>query len=378
MHLAEHTRAPGSHINESLIITFTQNQRTEQLPRLLEKLRDLQRLEHDIVKHLEAIVNCIQIEASKALKTVQELQKIVIDLITKNEVQKIDYEAIDYSIKDLLGLEKIEEIKNRLRNLFEFNLKNWKECNEVIFSRSKKTGELLSIDLQTFQISNLNFIPEIGRCSQASKINQNTYFFYGGLLRNPHGEAFLINIKERNFEILQRGSIRYTGASAFKDDKIYIFGGCSTGFDKLDTCSTYDLKKKEWKTINSLPVPCYNMTAAVVGKVIVLSGEQMNCCYAYNDSVFAKILKLPSGIGKVVCGGWIFCNSILYENKDENITDWVRHNVNNPWDSFLLVSTTFKKGQYFYFIDGKDSLMRIDTELKKFEKIDRDKSCVIY
>ena len=103
---------------------------------------------------------------------------------------------------------------------------------------------------------------------------------------------------------------------------------------------------------------------------LILSGKKMNCCYSYNDSVFVNILKLPSDNVKVVCEGWILCNSILYENKNENITKWVNHNVNNSWNSPLLVSTTFKKGEHFYFIDQKESLMRIDTKRKRLDKIE--------
>ena len=206
-HLAEHTRTPGRHLSEYLIITLTQEQRTKQLPRLLEIIRDLQKLEHNIVKHAKAIVNCIQTEASKALKNIKELEKIVIDLITDKEVNKINYEAIDYFTKDSLELEQIERFKNNSRNIFKFKLKNWEECDEVIFSRDKQTGELLSINLKTFKLSNMNFTQKFGRLCQASKINQNTYFFYGGFLSTPHGEAFLVNIEERNLEILKSGSI---------------------------------------------------------------------------------------------------------------------------------------------------------------------------
>ena len=101
-HLTEHTRTTGRHINEYLIIHLTQDQRTEQLPRLLEILRDLQRFEHEIVQNAEAIVNCFQKEALKALKYIQEFKTTVNNLITNEGVHKIDYEKIvhftDYSL----------------------------------------------------------------------------------------------------------------------------------------------------------------------------------------------------------------------------------------------------------------------------------------
>ena len=213
----------------------------------------------------------------------------------------------------------------------------------------------------------MNATRTIGSYGQASKINHNTYFFYGGYQNFVHGEAFLLNTRERKLELLQSGPIRYTGASAFKDDKVYIFGGSSAKFQEMNECHAYDLKLNEWESISSLPVACDSMTAALVGKVIILSGKKLSCCYSYNDSVYVKVLNLPSGSNKVVCEGWILCNSVLYENKNENLNNWVSHNINNTWDKDLLVYTTFKKGQHFYFIDGGAALMRIDTERKKLE-----------
>ena len=133
-HFSEHTRTLGRHINEYLIINLTQDQRTEHLPRLLKLLRDFQRCEHDIVQNVEVIVNCIQNEGIKALKNIKELKKTVIDLIANEGVNKTNYETIAHFINYSIGVDKIEEIKNRLSNIFEFNLKNWKECDEIIFS----------------------------------------------------------------------------------------------------------------------------------------------------------------------------------------------------------------------------------------------------
>ena len=57
-----------------------------------------------------------------------------------------------------------------------------------------------------------------------------------------------------------------------KDNKVYIFGGHNGSV--MNTCNTFDLKTKEWKSITALPQASYSITAAMLGKDIILSGYQ--------------------------------------------------------------------------------------------------------
>ena len=101
-------------------------------------------------------------------------------------------------------------------------------------------------------------------------------------------EAYLINIKCKNYEILKNGPTKeFGGGSALKNDKVYIFGGHNGSV--LSTCDTFDLKTKEWKSITAIPQVSYGITAAMLGKDIILSGYHLNCCYSYNDSTFTSI-----------------------------------------------------------------------------------------
>ena len=368
-HLIEHSRTIGKHANEYLMIPLTEDQKSKLLPILLEMNICLQGYEHDILEHSREIIECISTETSKSLKNIQEYQNIIAELINADEISKISYGTIS-NLKDCsLGIEKIKKIKNKIKNLFEFNQTKWKECDEAIFSRGTKNGNISSIDLQTFKLSNLNFAPKVGSACQITKISKCTYFFHGGWPAPSLGKAFLIDIKRRKYQSLADGPLKFSGASAFKDDKVYIFGGASIGKNALNTCTTYEVVQREWKSISLLPMPCHQMTAAVVGNVIILSGIQMSCCYSYNDVAFVNVLRLPAHISKVVCEGWILCKSILYENQGEDITNWIAYEIDNNWNNDLLVYTTFRKNKYFYFIDAANSLMRIDTKRKILERI---------
>ena len=179
-------------------------------------------------------------------------------------------------------------------------------------------------------------------------------------------EAYLINIKDKNYETLKNGPTKERGGSVLKNNKVYIFGGYNGVV--LNTCDTFDLNTKEWKSITALPQASDRITAAILGKDIILSGYELNCCYSYNDSTFTSILNLPVKVYKFVCEGWIYANSILYENQDQSSSKWTSHNVIS-WNNYLWVFCVFQKNQFLYFIDISNCLMRIDTKLKKLEKI---------
>ena len=100
------------------------------------------------------------------------------------------------------------------------------------------------------------------------------------------------------------------------------------------------LKIREWKSINVLPKAYYRITAAIIGNNIILSGYHLNCYYSYNDSTFSSILNLQEKVNKIVCEGWIYTNSMLYE--DQIASKWSSYTA-NPWDQSLLAYCIFKR-----------------------------------
>ena len=371
-HIKRHMRLLRKHEIVYAGVELTSRQTIELLPRFKDLLKYLKGYRKSIKDNSQILIECIEKEAKNALMTAKNLQKAVVDLIGEKIIFKETYERIK-SIK-IESQDHIrndaENIKESMKMLFEFVSYegiSWKECNEIIFSR-ELDERLLSIDLNTFKLSRLKYAPKIGKYSHACKIDQDTYFFHGGT-KGDHGrdKAYLINIKERYYTRLPDGPLKCHGGSALKNNKIYIFGG-NINNSSTNTCDIFDLKRKEWKSITPLPQASNEITAALLNNDIILSGFHLNCCYSYNGSTFTSILDLTIG-SKVICEGWIFANSILYENRDQMNTKWISHNVNYRWDKYLWTYCVFKKNQYLYFIDARNSLIRINTKMKMIETI---------
>lgn len=91
------------------------------------------------------------------------------------------------------------------------------------------------------------------------------------------------------------------GGLAMKNNKVYIFGGWN-GTDK-NACETFDLKTKKCKSITALPNYSPNVTAAVLGEVIIVSGYELNSFYSYDDCNFNIIFKVPAHCIKLFVRG---------------------------------------------------------------------------
>ena len=124
----------------------------------------------------------------------------------------------------------------------------------------------------------------------------------------------ILLILEKSNTKFEKWACKYGGGIVLKDDQVYMFGGFSSFL--ANSCEAFDLKLKEWKLINTLPIPCLYITAAVLNNEIILSGLHFDCCYSYNNSNFTSILPLSGNCYKLICEGWIFSCSILYENEE--------------------------------------------------------------
>ena len=371
-HFLKHTRSPGAHLIESQIIKITNSQKTQLLPKLQEIVKYLYALKQDIRRSASTLIDSINLKTEESLRYIREIKHATIEMISGNPINKEAFEIVSsFEFKDLNHVtEKVTETKKLIQDMLElYKYKSWKECSEVIFARNDTSGGLDYINLNTFKISSLDYTPIIGGYGQACKIDRDIYFFHGGRINTStyQGETYIINVKGKYFQTMKAGPCKNHGGSVLKADKVYIFGGYDG--NAMNSSDMYDLKTKEWKSIAALPQASYYVTAALIGDQIIVSGYQMDSCYHYNDSGFQNVLKLAASVNKLVCEGWIFFNSVLYENKDENVSRWTTHNVQNPWNTWLCIYTGFKKGEFIYFIDYSRLLIRIDTKLKKLEEI---------
>ena len=371
-HFTKHVRTLGNHITECLIIKLNPDQIREWLPKLTDLITYLKHSRKRILSNAMMLIGCIENETSIAVNIIKELEKASVDLLSARSIYKETFERIQCITPDNnynYASDRVGKIKKSIKSLYKsYNDEgNWKECDQVIYS-SDPAGGLLSIDLNTFKLSNLDYAPKIGQYCHACKIDQNAYFFHGGRIdKGYRAESYLVNIKEKTCETLKNGPKKdFGGGSALMNNKVYIFGGHDGSV--LNTCNAFDLTTKEWISITALPQASYSITAAILGKDIILSGYHLNCCYSYNDITFTSILTLPKDVHKIVCEDWIYANSILYENQDEIPSKWTSYKV-NPWNRPLWGYCVFKKKQFIYFIDCDNCLMRIDTILKKVERI---------
>ena len=369
-HFIKHMRTPGDHVCEYIVVKFNHNSIKEFLPKLTDVIKHLKMCRNSALEDAKKLIEFIEKKTVKALVTLKELEKIVVDLISKKSISKEYYEKIDYITnrnQQYFGVE-VDDIKKSIEKLYDtYNYdENWKECDQVIFPKDN-TGVMLSINLNTFKLSNLGYTPKIGIRCHFCKIDYNTYFVQGGFMSGCLNNTYLLNIKDKDYEILKNGPTKQQGGAVLKNNKVYIFGGGNSSGD-LSTSDFYDLKKKEWKSIAPLPQASISVWASTLGKNIILSGNGLNCCYVYNDSTYTSILNLQPNTTKMVYDKWVVAGSKLYENQDQDPSKWVSYNNEIFWGS-LPATCVFKQKQFLYLKDESDALVRIDTKFKKLERI---------
>ena len=209
-------RSLGDHVTECMIVELSRNQITKLLPKLKECTKYLKGCRKSILDNSKILIKCIEEETGKALNRIQDLQKAVLYLMSGKSVNKEMYEILRcFTFRNSYDISfKIENTKRSIENFYEFYDQKgttWKECSEVIFSKDI-TGGLLSIDLDTFKLSNIAYAPKIGLYCHACKIDRKTYFFHGGHLNKKIvSEAYLINIKDKNYERLTDGRAKSFG-----------------------------------------------------------------------------------------------------------------------------------------------------------------------
>ena len=140
MHFSEHTRTPGRHLSECLLIMLTEDQKIGLLPKLIQISRFLQGFKHNILRSVDSLIKAIEKEALEAFTKIKELQGIVEDLINDKGIEMNNYEIITrFQVNNKLpAIEKIDDIKTCVEALFkvqEVQDNSWKECNQIIFSR---------------------------------------------------------------------------------------------------------------------------------------------------------------------------------------------------------------------------------------------------
>ena len=222
------------------------------------------------------------------------------------------------------------------------------------------------IDLNTFKCKNLNFAPQVTQYFQMCKISKDSYFINWG---NQYkiNENFLLNLSHQNFQTFEGSIFRKTGACICKNEKVYLFGGRTN--KELPDCESFDLKTLKWTKISDLPKASGWCSAGETDGKIILSGYYIDKVLLYDEDRYKNLFELPNNSFKVVTNGWVLTKSVLFEFS-ESKKKWFAHNLALEWNEDNLGSwTTFVRKNFIYFIDIDHNLIRIDTKLKKVERV---------
>ena len=296
-HFINHIKTTDEHVPECLVFEFSPEQKKGWIPKLQHMNKYFKSCRKRILNDAKLLMKCIETETKKALSIIKELEKASIDLILEKCFSKEHYKRLQAITADNINYisDEFEICKKSIENVYEsYNDERiWKECDQLIFSRDG-SGRMLAINLETFKLSSLEYAPSIPLYSHACKVDKNTFFFHCGSLNNSvTGDDYLINTKDKTYEVLLSSQNKvHGGGLAMKNNKVYIFGGWN-GTDK-NACETFDLKTKKCKSITALPKYSPNVTAAVLGEVIIVSGYELNSFYSYDDCNFNIIFKVPA------------------------------------------------------------------------------------
>ena len=235
-----------------------------------------------------------------------------------------------------------------------------------------RKNELKLIDLNTFQSSIISFNgnPNLGNYAMAAKISNNKYFYYGGRNNEMIGNTYVIDIANKTAESLMISTMKFLFGGVARGDIIYTFGGCSNGGAPSTECKKINLLSKTWTTISNLPTSSYSTSASIISDIIHVAGFHLNNILKYNensDSFTYDFLKNFTS-HKYIFKNWIITdNGTLYEYSCEN--KWIAHQNQIPTSDNLRVFTSFRKNKFIYFVFQSNGLYRIDTQLKKIEKV---------
>ena len=379
-HIMKHISLPNEHaILSLLLVSLYPEQVPECLLKFSKTLKYIREVKATFIDHSNKIIKDIEEHTKKLLKIIRDTEKGLLELIGKvcigKKVNKEQYEITQRLVipDKVVDLARFDCICESLNTLYDFKLFEQEglvyECEMLISPRDKRAGGLFSIDLTTFKSMPLNYAPIIGGGVQATRIDKDSYFFYGGRKYDYSGDIFILNLEKKYYQTYESSTKRAWGAAVYKNGKVHIFGGHDSS-KYFSTCKTFEIETKLWLNIASLPLVLQFPTAAICNNMIIVAGESSDKAYVYENDAFSPILNIPGDYTKMVCEGWIVSKSILYESQSIRNDKWAAYQITwNP--SYFFMPTSFQKNQFIYFINGdSNDLWRIDTKLKTLAKIE--------
>ena len=385
-HQATHCLESTDHHIKPLLIVIPQAQYPELINHINTILESVKKIQLDLVTISDNLISKIIGLTKSSLNHIRETEKFLIlfyaKLLSRKMVNTEEYDLLKTLnlTNTVPNIENILHITQEISKLFQINfLSNTQleseatefESDMIIAPIDRTTGGLFSIDLNTFSFDLIDYAPCIGGGVQAARIDQDLYFFYGGMKPGYNGEVFILNTNQKNYQTYPPSSILGYGGTVYKQGKVYIFGGTddSTTAVPLDTCKAFDIATSTWNTVQSLPAPLLFGTAAVINKKIMVTGYSFESVYVYENNAYTQVLNTEGCGFKILCAGWVITGRGLYENKGGNNDVWEVY-VSHWGEEVLWMPVSFKKGKFIYFVNGNSNdLWRIDTQEKIIEKV---------
>lgn len=258
------------------------------------------------------------------------------------------------------------------------------DCEYLFFcSKSVKYGNFRVVDLNTFKSSSFQLNPPIklNSFSQVCRLKQDLYFYYDGQLGAGTADVYSIDFQAHSCIQISRTSGRSRGACVCRKDEVYVFGGSHMKkiliFNSetliLQTCEKFELKSQSWKSIASLPVPSDCNSAGLVNDKIFVVGGFINSLLLYDahHDRFKEVYSLSfKPQFKVLCEKWILVENhdTIFEITKEN--EVYQYNMNaKAFKGGLLMTCTFRKAGFIYFVLNGEKIIRLDVAQKRLEEV---------
>ena len=351
-----------------------------------EKIKQIQEKVITVNRYYDKLNENASLAAWKLIQQTKLCYNRLIEKIAKRKKSNLDLlnDALNNSPVDLEALKNIEKIGRCNEDLLEFqlddqmleterifNIEFETRNNEYLFfnSTSAASNVIDLINLSTLKKTShtLPVSDQYTYCT-ACYLGNFTYFLYGGGYSPTVGSVRLMNIKNCTVTPLPSSSQNsFAGACLYKE-KIYIFGGFSDG-SVLSLSQEFNLVKKTWRALGSLPVPSHQTTGSVISGKIHVTGYGMPNVLIYSpvSNLYSSIFTLTPNCCKYLFENWIVTSGgNLYEFSDGKFIKCQSHSctITN-----LTAFIAFRRDHFIYFLSWKLTLLRINTKSKLLESV---------
>ena len=176
------------------------------------------------------------------------LEAVISNKQNTEKVLKFDLKEISLLISKSYGL--------------EFSKNQFQDDDFALIFRPKNCDEIDLIDLETYRKTSIKFsVNDLINYCGCLKIAENKFFVYGGYEEPSYvNSTKIIDVKAISVESLPSDSLNCFNGLCLFNESIYCFGGYYLG--TLNNCKKFDIKKKVWINIQSLPQANHSSSAS--------------------------------------------------------------------------------------------------------------------